>query len=59
MNSGLYEMGGVRMPQRVAAYVFAYIALGQSSLEAALHAVGGNWLNAALGWEKPYLWPVL
>ena len=29
MNTGLHKMGSVRMPQRVAAHVLAYIALPQ------------------------------
>ena len=59
MDTGLQEMSGVRVPQRVAAYVLVYIALPQGCLEAALHTVGGNGLDAFLGGKQPYLWPVL
>ncbi len=59
MDAGLQKMSGIRVPQRVAAYVLVYIALPQGRLEAALHAVGSNGLDAFLGGEKPYLWPVL
>ena len=59
MDAGLQEMSGVRVPQRVAAYVLVYIALPQSGLEAALHAVGGNRPGGILGGEKPCLWPAL
>ncbi len=59
MDAGLQEMSGIRVPQRVAAYVLVYIALPQGCLEAALHAVGGNGLGAFLGGKKPYLRPVL
>ena len=59
MDTGLYKMGGVRMPQRVAADVFVYLALPDGGLQAALHAVGSNGHGAFLGGKKEYLWPVL
>jgi hypothetical protein len=40
MDTGLQKIGGVRIPQCVAAYVLAYMALPEGCLEAALHAVG-------------------
>ncbi len=42
MDTGLQKMGGVRMPQRVAGYVLAYMTLPEGCLEAALHAVFGD-----------------
>ena len=42
MDTGLQKMGGVRMPQRVAIYLLAYMRLPESCREAALHAAFGD-----------------
>ena len=42
MDTSLQKMGSVRMPQRVAGYVLAYIALLEGCLQAVLYGVLGD-----------------
>ncbi len=42
MDTALKKMDGVRVPQRVAIYVLAYMRLPESCREAALHAAFGD-----------------
>jgi hypothetical protein len=42
MNTSLQKMGSVRMPQRVAGYILAYIALLEGRFQAVLHGVLGD-----------------
>ena len=59
MDPGLYQMGGIRMPQRVGADVLLYFALPHGGFQATLDTVGGNGHGALLGGEQEDLGSVL